>query len=53
MVAAPCYQALGPGPVFAGGAALSVLTALIAVAIWKRARLGLESPTPASLDAQL
>ncbi len=43
MVAAPCYQAFGPGPVFAGGAALSAATAVAAAAIWKRT----ERTTPA------
>lgn len=33
LVAAPAYAALGPGPVFAGGAACSVLAVLAAVAL--------------------
>jgi MFS family permease len=36
IASAPSYQAFGPGPVFAGGAALSAAGALVAAAVWRR-----------------
>lgn len=40
LVAAPAYAALGPAPVFAGGAAFSALCAAASVTVWRRSRHG-------------